>query len=303
MKMLFTRPLLFDEGSALSTPAAGGEAPPVDDLSGAVETPTSIYGDLEVKFPEGLDAEVQNSTFLQPFVDKESGDINYANMMKSYVHAQKNMNKSKVTLPGEDATDTELDEFYSKLGYKVDESEYVLEKGEESVMSDEQLQGLKKFARENRMPLEQAKKLVNYVEGSMKTSMDSSAQATAAQIKEGLDNLQTEWGQAYESKLGVAKKVLEDFSDEGIMEQFKDPRVGSNPGVIKFLNKLGEKLYKEDGFKGDSDGSGALSPAEAQEEINNIMSDKSGPYWNKSDARHADTVKKVNRLYQMKTGR
>lgn len=285
---------------------AGGEAPPVEAPpveAPPVEAPPSIYGDLAVKFPDGIAPEVQNEPLFKAFVDKTTGEINYANMMKSYLHASKQVGKDKVVLPNENSTPQELDEFYSKLGYKPDENEYILNKPEETILGDDALNNIKQFARENRLPLATAQKLVSHMEETLKGTQGQFVAQQAAQIEEGLNTLKSEWGQAYDSKIGIAQRVLKEVvaSDE-VMEVFKDPRIGSNPAVIKALETIGSKLFKEDGFKGDSNNS-MFSPAEAQSKINEIMGDNNSPYWNASHPSHKDVVNKVLAYRNMMNGR
>lgn len=293
------------EPSVLAAPVQepSVEPAPVDD-SNVVDTSNSIYGDLKVNFPEGTPDDIRESSFLKPFVDKESGDLNYANLMKSYVHAQKNVNASKVTLPGENATDSELDEFWSKLGYEPNEENYKVEAPEEAVLSEDQVNALKKFARENRMPVGQAQKLVDFMNNNMSESQKAADTALKTQIEEGLNGLQQEWGQAYETKLGSARKVLDEVMDDSIKEVFADPRIGSNPAVIKVLNKIGEKMFKEDSISGDSNkGNGMMSPEEASIEINKIYGDPNHPYNKPGHPGRADAVKHMNKLFEMKQGR
>ena len=285
---------------------AGTPAAPVVPAQGVAVEPVStdsIYGDLQVKFPEGMDEGLREEPSLKAFVDKESGELNYSNLMKSYVHGQKQVGVNKTVIPNENSTDQELNEFWTKLGFNSDESEYTVNRGEEALMSEDQMANFKKFAMENRLPVKTAQKLADYMEAQTKEGVTSSATAQAAAIEEGLGGLQTEWGQAYEQKLGVAQRVLKEVvaSDE-VMEAFRNPVIGSNPVVIKMLESIGSKLFKEDGIQGAPTNNGMRSPSEASEEINAIMGDDAGPYWNSSHPSHKDEVAKVLKLREMANG-
>lgn len=304
--MKFFKHLLLEgePDSALAgggTPPAG-DLPPTDPPAG--DPPVDLYDGLEVKWPEGFDNGLAAEPSLKPFVDKESGVINFANVMKSYVHTKKQIGSDKITIPGEHATAEELDNFHSKLGYELDEEKYSLNKGEESLLSDEVVADFKKLARENRLPAGQAQKMMEFMENHVKTSTDASTQQTAADIKEGLEGLQTEWGAGYQSNLGLAQRVLtEVVADDSVMEALKDPRIGSNPAVIKALTAIGKKVFSEDGFKGDSHQSTGMTPEDATIEINNIMGDRTNPYWNKSHPGHNDAVKRMLKLQDYRKGR
>jgi len=290
-----------EPASALSggAPEPGPEIIP-DGGAAAIE---SIYGELQVKFPEGMDETLREEPSLKGFVDRESGEINYSNLMKSYVHGQKQVGMNKAVLPTENSSPEELDAFYEKLGYKPNEVDYTLNRAEESKLSEDRVTALKTFARENRMPLAQAQKLVEMMEGNANSDLDNAASVTAESIKSDLEGLKTEWGQAYEPNVAIATRVLNEVvNDEAIKAVFADPRIGSNPAVIKALAAIGQKLFKEDGFQGKPS-DGALSPADADIEINEIMGDRKGAYWNKSHPSHADVVAKVGKLFKMKEGR
>lgn len=286
---------------------AGLEPEPTPPAEGDITPPAapidSIYGDLEVKFPEGMDETLREDPSLKGFVDRESGELNYSNILKSYVHTKKQVGMNKVVLPTEHSTAQELDEFYEKLGYKPNEEDYVVNKAEESKLSDDRISAIKTLARENRLPPAVAQKMVDMMEGQANTDITESTKAVTDSIAEGLEGLKTEWGQAYDQNLAVASRVLKEVvNDESVMAVFADPRVGSNPAVIKALSTIGQKLFAEDGFKGDSN-DGALSPGDATVRINEIMGDTASPYWNKGHPSHKDVVNEVLKLHGMKQGR
>ncbi len=279
------------------------DTPPVDTPPADITPPSSIWDGIDVKFPEGFDEGLRAEPSLKPFVNKETGEFNMANVLKSYIHTKKQFGENKITLPSENSPQEEIDQFWQKLGWTNDENEYGVAKPEESVLDDEFVNGFKKFAIENRLPKAAAQKMVEFLDGQAKTGLTKSQEMEANTIKSGLESLQTEWGQAYAPKLGVAQKVLKEVvKDEAVLEMFKDPKVGSNPAVIKALAAIGEKLYKEDGFAGGS-GSGAPTPEEAMRQINDIMGDSNHPFNKPDHPSHKQAVQDVLKLHELKRGR
>ena len=291
-----------EEESALGGGGAPVETAPVETAPVETAPVSSIWEGIDVKFPEGFDEGLRAEPSLKSFVNKETGEFNMANVLKSYIHTKKQFGEGKVSLPTENTPQEEADQFWQKLGWSNDENEYKLSKGEESVLDDEFVTGFKKFAMENRLPKAAAQKMVEFLDGTAKAGVHKSTEMSANKIKEGLTGLQTEWGQAYDTKLGVAKRVLgEVVKDPAVLDMFKDPSIGSNPAVIKALVAIGDKLYKEDGFKGDN-GGGAVSPTEASRKINLIMGDAAHPFNKPEHPAHKDAVKEVLSLHEMKRG-
>lgn len=262
----------------------------------------SIYGELEVKWPEGLDDGLKNEHSIKPFVDKE-GNVNYSNLMKSYVMTKKKVGSDRVAVPNEHSTEQEVNEFYEKLGYKSNLEEYEIGKEENDVLGEEFLNEFKEFAHKSKMPLKQANQMAAFLREKGKAGMEQEAKLTQQKINEGVEGLKQEWSNAFDFRIGLAQRVLKDVvADESILEALQDPTIGSNPVVIKALAKIGEKLFKEDSFSGQSNSNYRQTPDEAMEEINRIKGDMSGPYWDKSHPGHADAVKKMNKLFDIKNG-
>lgn len=271
--------------------------PPVD-----VPPSTGIWGDLSVKFPEGFEDGLKNEPSLKPFVNRETGEFNMANVLKSYIHTKKQFGENKITMPNENSPAEEWDALWAKIGWTNDESKYNIEKKEGYVLEDEFLSGFKKFAIENRLPVGMANKMAEYFNNTAKAGIEKSQTLRQEEIDTGINSLKTEWGNAYESKVSVAIRTLKEVvKDESVLEAFKDPSIGSNPAVIKVLAAIGGKLFKEDGI--NAGGEAALTPADISRKITDIMGDPNHAYHNKSHPSHAAAVQEVLKLYNLKGGK
>ena len=260
----------------------------------------ALYGELKVAWPEGIEDGLKGEPSLKSFIN-EKGEVNYANLAKSFVHTKKQMGVDKVVLPTENSTDEEINEFYEKIGYKANKEEYTIDPIEESKLDEDFLGKVKDFAHENRIPVATANKMAQFLNEQAGEGDTQSVAATEASIEAGLDEVKAEYGQAFDSKLNVAKRVLNEVvKDENILKAFNDPAVGSNPNIIRALVNIGEKLYSEDGFTGGGAERNVFSPAEAQEKINAIMGDASHPYNKSGHPGHGDAVKKMMKLFEMK---
>jgi len=291
---------LGDDGNAGDSDDSGsGDSDTGGSNDGDPSPEQALYGEIKVQWPEGFADELKGEASLKSFIN-EKGEINIPNLAKSFVHTKKQMGKDKVVLPNENSSDDEINEFHEKLGYKANKEEYTMAEIEESKLDEKFVTDLKDFAHENKIPLATADKLASFLHNQAGESGKLSMEAKSDAIEAGLDSVKEEFGKAYGQKLGIAKRVLDEVvKDENIIKLFNDPEIGSNPAVIKALVAIGENLYKEDSF-GGSDTGNIYSPGEAQEKINTIMGDSNHPYNKSGHPGHADAVKKMMKLFEMK---
>jgi len=108
------------------------------------------------------------------------------------------------------------------------------------------------------------------------------AKALAAQedkVKSIVNELRKEWGDAYQSKVELGQLVINKFSENEEMNDFITAALVNDPRGIKFLSKLGEQFSenKIGDFKYQRH---ALTPEEAQRELDSIRNDPNHPYNN-----------------------
>lgn len=280
-----------------ATPPAGGNDHQTQ------EQLKAIWGDLadKIEWPEGMPDDVKLSPSIKPFVTKE-GKLNHAELAKSYIHTKKKVGEKGIQVPTEQSPQQEWDEYFQKVGWSPEIEGYELKAPEGSELTEESLESFKKLFHENRVPLQQAQKILENIDQTTKTSLDSQTEKLQAEITEGVQNLKKEWGEAFDSKLTMSKKVLKENGSEDLQKMLaEDPSLGSNPHLIKFLHGIGEKMYGEDSIPSRGGvGDGALSPSEASQEINAIIGNGDDPYHKPGHPAHNDRVKHVQRLFQYK---
>lgn len=290
-----------DDPAPEAPPAdAGGE--PTDQIG---EQMKALWGDLadKIEWPEGLDNEAKLSQSLKPFVGKD-GKLRVAELTKSYLHTKKKVGEKGVQVPTENSPQDEWDDYFKQVGWSPEIEGYDIKAPEGSALTGESLESFKKLLHENRVPKAQAQKIIENVGEMTKTSIDQQSEALQKEIEEGVDSLKKEWGQAFEGKIGLAKKVIKELGDEGLQTMLKeDPYLGSNPSLIKFLNGIGEKMYGEDSLPGAGMRDMAKSPAEAQQEINTIYGNTDDPYHKPSHPAHKDRVAHMQKLFSYKNSK
>ncbi len=278
---------------------SGGE-PAGEDPNGG--KPQSIHGDLadKIQWPEGFDDQLKEDPTIKKFV-REDGSIDYANALKSYHHAQKQIGKDKVTIPDpEIATQEEIDSFWEKVGFKKNPEEYNLQKPENTQLDDDFIKDFKEAAHKNRIPQKQANEMLNFFNEKSSKSLEQMQQEQQQQIEENVNTLKKEFGNSFEQKVNAARKVVRDFGGDEIVEAMKDPAIGSNAKVVKLLTNIADKFYGEDKHIGDTAYSGAISPTEAQEKLDSIYGDPKHPYHNPNHPNFKKAQDEVHKLFQYK---
>ena len=298
---------LGGDGGGEAPPAdggSGGEAPPADGGAGGEAPPASIHGDLKVEWPEGTADEFKEMPSLKHFV-KEDGKLDFANVLKSYVHANRMVGKDKLVIPGENATDEEISAYHTKLGWESNPENYQVKYGPtdenpEAVtnLEDEFVQDLTQFAYENKVPMSTAQKMVEFMEEQAGKGVEIDSTAQAETIKGYEESLVKEWGQAAPAKMQLAKRLIaEVVDDEGVNEALKDPMISKNPDIVRAFVKIADKLYSEDGFQGDNN-SQLVSPEEAQRQIDAVFGDLNHPYHNRNHPNHEKATKDMTKLFE-----
>lgn len=251
----------------------------------------------EGTFYEGLEEQLYTDPSLKPFLNAE-GKLDGKNLIKSYVHAKRQLGRNKITVPGENATDDEWTEVFRNLGLPTDADKYTLNEKNEGVLAPEFNSEFQAKAMEAGILPQQAQKMLDWYSDSVK-QMTETEQATNNQnYNEGLTNLKNEWGQAYDRNLQIAKKAFSTFADEDTMDKIDSEGLGNNLTLIKLFHSIGAKMT-EDVFKGESLPSDVLSPDEAKRAINDAMTDPNGPYLNASHPNHAVEVKRIHKLFEI----
>ncbi len=265
--------LLNDDGGQ------GGGNPPGDNTP-----PAQIPEGME--FLKGVDTALLN----EPAV-KNVKDLN--SLVKGYVHAQKMIGADKIVVPSKGAPQEQWNEVFTKLGLPSKEA-YKLNKPEKSNLGDEFYNQATELGHSLGILPHQMQGFVTKLEETTGAQREAHIAASKRSIEEGIANLKSEWGQAFEAKIYNAKEVLNKFGTDEDKKFISESGLGNNPQFIKFLEKVGSSMKEARIIEGKDDSG---SPQDLQGKLDSILRDKNHPYWNRDHVGHANATREVSELF------
>lgn len=229
---------------------------------------------------------------------------------------------NSLRIPGEDAGEEALQEFYGKLNEKVPglmpapdpENEEVLEGLYTRLGRPEAADGyklpevdtggidmdmsmaeiLKPIAHKYGLSQKQFQGIV----AEVTATNANSAQELSRQHAMDIDALSKEWGAAYTERVGKATRVAEATgAPSELVNAVKQGVVGAQ--TLKWLYTLSESLGGETANMVNQKGAGILTPEEAMLKISEIRGNKEHPYWKTSDPSHEAARKKMRELHKL----
>jgi len=232
---------------------------------------------------------------------KKFKDLN--GLAKSYLELSSFIGKKKIPLPGKDAKPEEWEFVWNALGRPESPDKYELPElklPEDHPGIDENLlKEFKQTAHKIGLNNNQVKSLLEWWADLETRGLTDLSNLYQEEMEEAETKLRQEWGSAYETKLNLAKKVLQQFGDDEV-KQLLDSGAGNDPAIIKMFAKIGEAMSEGNLIKGKS--TFTLTPEEAEAEIRKILGDKNHPYFDKSHPEHELAIKRMFELHQMVMG-
>ena len=246
-----------------------------------------------VDFKSLIPKEYQGEKSLQNFQDMNG-------FVKSYLSAQRLVGLDKIAIPNHLATDDDWDQVYQKLGRPNNPTEYKYNLPQESKLDDNSLKAFSEHAHKLGLLPKQADGIINYYNELANASViDANSKAETSRL-EAEKTLRQEFGPAYNNKINAAKNLAsatlgDDFLSNTILAD--GSKLGDNPTVVKAFANLASKLSEDTIVKGDSPS--YMTTSEIEKQIATLTQPNT-PYWNKQHPNHAQAVKEVYELNELK---
>ena len=261
-----------------------------------------LSGDPKTETPEtntdwkaSLSDEVRADKSLENIKDIES-------LAKSYVHAQKLVGADKIPVPNKFATDKDWDAVYSKLGRPETADGYKYNLPEDQKVDEEGLKVFSEHAHKLGLLPTQAEGMVKFY-NDMRSKELAAADTTALAARENaMNELKTEYGQAYDQKTAKAYNLVQEHFPKGIMNlNLEDgTKIGDHPAMIRAMVSIAEKMGEDNIVQ--ASGPNYQTPKELEKNIASITGDPKSAYCDKNHPNHAMAVEEVTDLFRQKHG-
>ena len=269
----------------LQTTAAEEQQTPTQSATTPEETPA--------RFIDSLAEDIRNEPSLQNIQDLDQ-------LAKGYVHAQRMVGADKIALPNKHATEDDWNQFYGKLGRPDSPDAYEVNytppaEGYEAT----NLPGFQDAAFRAGLNSDQAQLLLDWYSELETETIQSNEAASETHRLSAEQDLRQEYGLAYDKKLAEANGVFQKFFGSEMAQVVLEDGslLGNNAQFIKALTNLASN-FSEDTITADQTATGAMTPQEAQSEINKLTAPGTA-YWDKLHPNHQAAVDEVFALRQM----
>jgi hypothetical protein len=221
----------------------------------------------------------------------------FQTLAKNYV-ATHHYNVGALKMPPKEAPAEDWHRFYQKLGKPESAEGYQYTIPEVSADIEVDAAGVKPFlkvAHDLHLLPSQVQGVINWVYGDV---MNQSAEVQRAQAAESANELQKAWpGQLYQKNVSLAQRLIETVGGEEVQTFLEKSGAGNNPGFIKMMARLAQRMVEDRMISGDVDGIPTKESARA--EINKYTKDRTSAYWNTKDPDHKAVFAKVKGLYEL----
>lgn len=218
-------------------------------------------------------------------------------LAKSWVNAQKLIGANKVVVPGDKASEEEWNAFYNKIGRPESPDKYEVKAPEGFKLDDAMAKQMRETAHKLGLTPAQLNGLVAFDAERVKAAQTASADAEKSEIRNNLVEYQKTLGgeDKYKARVDEARFALKELGTPELNKFLEESNLGSHPQIIELFAKL--KGMMGDGKIRDGTGTNfGIDPTVIQDEINGMMSDLNGAYFNPSHVGHSAAVEKVRIL-------
>jgi hypothetical protein len=215
-------------------------------------------------------------------------------LLKNYAHAQKKMGSS-LSIPDENSTPEEINEFYGKLGRPETAEDYGVEfpeLPEGNYWDDDAKNGFLNAAHTAGLNQTQVEQILGwYGDYSMDVNLkgDQAIQNTTVELKK-------HWGERFDGNIALTQRAVAKLGGVELQAVLDETGLGNHPDLIRAFHRAG-KLMEEHGYvQGEVHGVSNRDSAKA--EIARVMADKDHPYWKGQ----AEAMEKVQKLHELAYG-
>jgi len=225
-------------------------------------------------------------------------------LAKGYVEAQRLIGRNRVPLPGPDAKPEEIKAFQRSIGVPEKPEEYDLKKPEKGFYDDNTAGWYRKTAHEQGLTKKQASAMHEAYLGHMAVQEQALSQQRQIDNTNMMNDLQTEWGSAYEPNVEIAKRaVAKYFPGEDGKKMLTEIENGvGSAQLVKICHRIGKNLSEDNIEIGKS--SYSKTPADAKQEIDRLYADPEfmKKFTDRNNPQHQWAKDQMSDLHKMQAG-
>ena len=246
----------------------------------------------------------EDGSFVENWRENLSEDIredktlanlkNFNDMAKMVVDGQKTIGKKGVIIPGEDASDEEMNAFHTSMGRPEKATDYEFTKQElpEGMEFDEKMDtAFREFAHKSGYSQKQAAGASDWYNKTMIDAHNANNKAITENQAEAMTSLKKIWGKDTPANMELAEKAFKTYvPDEAKQKMFG--KFGDEPILIEAFLAVGKGMSEDSNV-----GSGGAVGVDAKAEIEKIKLDPKHAFNIANDAAHDKAVKDMHDLY------
>ena len=247
----------------------------------------SASGGSAADWRSTLPKELQENETLKKYT-------NVSDLAGAYLNASKLIGSDKLPIPNpKTATEKDWENVFDKLGRPALDK-YEIKFGEGGTIDKDFAEEFRTNAHKAGLLPQQAQKLADWFGQVNAQAEETMIKQRQAQFDKEVTALRTEWGNAFDAKVGRVNKLL---TDMGAAKYFQDKGYGSDPQIFKFLDYAAERLYKDAKLvDGNSGGRQVRTPQEIKAAITKLQTD--GAYMTKEHPGHNAAVQEMQDLWK-----
>lgn len=272
--------LLGDPATQNPNPAAAAAAPATPAAAPGSNVNVNPGTDQQQSYDwiSGLPDDLKAEASLKVIHGKDDKEVIQA-LAKSYVHSQRHMGADKIPVPTKHATEDDWKQIYKKLGLPDNPDLYEFDQLPPGVdVKSETFKAFKTKALEAGILPKQAQKILSWFHESAEQQRTKFVESQKQAFETTINTLKDEWGNAFDGKIAKVKSVLKEVGGDEFVKFMNESGFGNRMEVVRFAEKLA-KRFEEDGTEAGNPNpaAGRLTPQEANQKINAIMTNKAHP--------------------------
>ena len=221
-------------------------------------------------------------------------------LAQGYVNLEAMMGADKIGKPQQSWTPDQYKQFYAETGRPQNANDYTIDFGMDVEETD--IEAFQQAAFDAGLAPGQAQAIAQYLSNQAQGAYEYNEQSTAQAVNGAIQDLQTEYGQAYEQKTKMAHTAATALLGKEGLSIFEDVRLqdgrklGDHPDIVRMFVSLAENIG-EDSLLGEPTEL-IKTPDQAKQELKELMRPGT-PY---TDARHPEHdayVQKAQELFEL----